>query len=132
MTLVIPPIKQYLRSIHVTEEGLVKRIRGVAFCSKVSPNIVIRVVDSCRAVLNNVLPDVFINTDHYKGKEGGDSPGYSLSLVAETTSGVLLSVERTANCLNVTRDNSSSKADLPEDVGKECAVMLLNEIYRGL
>lgn len=30
------------------------------------------------------------------GKMAGDSPGYSLSLVAETTTGVLLSVERTA------------------------------------
>ena len=30
------------------------------------------------------------------GERAGHSPGYSLSLVAETTSGVLLSVERTA------------------------------------
>ena len=55
-----------------------------------------RVVHACRGVLNKVLPDVHIEVDHFKGKEGGDSPGYSLSLVAETTSGALLSTERMA------------------------------------
>jgi len=64
----LPPVKKSLTPLHVTEEGLVKRIRGVAFCAKISPNVVNRVIDSCREVLNHVLPDVFINTDHYKGK----------------------------------------------------------------
>lgn len=40
----------------------------MAFCAKISPTIVNRVIDSCRAVLNHVLPDVYINTDHYKGE----------------------------------------------------------------
>lgn len=80
-----------------------------------------RVVESARGVLNDILPDIYINTDHFKGKEGGDSPGYSLSLVAETTTGALLSVERTAmtNQSNVTNSNESPKIDLPEDVGSE-------------
>ena len=32
-------------------------------------------VDSARSLLNNMLPDVYIYTDHYRGPEGGLSPG---------------------------------------------------------
>ncbi len=170
------PIVRALRPLFVVEEGLIKRIRGVAFCTKISPTILTRVVDSCRGVLNTMLPDVFIHTDHYKGKEGGDSPGYSLSLVAQTTTGVLLSVERTARTRNIilgeggtrtiisgvrsgtgygdsnakdegsinmvavsqggrsaeSSDGGGRGGELPEDVGQECALMLLNEISRGI
>lgn len=77
-------------------------------------------------VLNHLLPDVHIETDHFKGKEGGDSPGYSLSLVAESTSGALLSVER-----NASSGVSSSQPELPEDLGSEAALQLLLEIHRG-
>ncbi len=94
------------------------------------------------------------------GKMAGDSPGYSLSLVAETTTGVLLSVERTANSRPGAGANPTATAtgstnwvatsggnaaaaaassgstgfggpELPEDVGREGAMMLLQEIYRG-
>jgi RNA 3'-terminal phosphate cyclase len=79
----------------------------------------------------------------------GDSPGYSLSLVAETTTGVLLSVERTAASrvggavagtaqvqgwtggAGTGSGAGGAAADLPEDVGKECAMMLLQEVYKG-
>jgi len=90
----------------------------------------------------------------------GDSPGYSLSLVAETTTGVLLSVERTANSRPGAGANPTATAtgstnwvatsggnaaaaaassgstgfggpELPEDVGREGAMMLLQEIYKG-
>ena len=111
----VPMVRSHLIPINVTEEGLVKRVRGVAYCTKISPTIVARVIDSCRGVLNNILPDVYIHTDHYKGKEGGDSPGYSLSLVAETTTGSLISVERTAD---TKRENVQGRGELPEDLGK--------------
>lgn len=68
--LKIPPVRSTLKPLHVTEEGLVKRVRGVAFSAKISPAVVNRVVDACREVLNKVLPDVFINTDTYSGKQG--------------------------------------------------------------
>lgn len=71
-----------LSPISLLDMGLIKRVRGVAYSSRVSPTILTRVVDSARGILNNLLPDVFIHTDHYKGAEGGLSPGYSLALVA--------------------------------------------------
>mmetsp|Transcript_68133 Transcript_68133/g.133966 ORF Transcript_68133/g.133966 Transcript_68133/m.133966 type:complete len:517 (+) Transcript_68133:47-1597(+) len=157
----LPPVKKDLKPLHVTDEGLVKRVRGVAFSAKISPGITSRVVDSCRAVLNKVLPDVHIEVDHWKGERAGHSPGYSLSLVAETTSGVLLSVERTAASRHQQQQQQHIQqqqqhhmqlqgagagtawtggagasgggggADAPEDVGRDAAMMLLQEIYKG-
>lgn len=76
-----------IRPVELINMGLIKRIRGTAYCSKISPTILTRVIDACRGVFNNFLPDVYIHTDHYKGSNGGHSPGYSLYLAAETTSG---------------------------------------------
>lgn len=76
------PIVQQLSPLHVLDSGLIKRVRGTAFCSRVSPTIAQRLVDSARGVLNQFLPDVHIHSDHFRGASAGQSAGYSLSLVA--------------------------------------------------
>lgn len=114
---VIIPIVRQLQPLNYVDMGLVKRIRGVAFCTKVSPTIATRVVEAARGVLNQFIPDVYIFTDHYKGREGGASAGFSLSLVSESTTGVLLSVERTA---------AVGTGELPEVIGREGAMMLVD------
>lgn len=149
VSVIIPPVRGSLTSIYITDEGLVKRVRGVAFCTRISPTILSRVVDSTRAVLNNFLPDVHINTDHYKGsRDGGDSPGYSLCLIAETSTGALLSVERTAKSRRHSAvaglglrgggegDEGGAMVGLqggeaPETIGTEGAQLLLEEIFSG-
>lgn len=70
-----------------------KRIRGVAHACRASPHMANRMVDAARGVLNALLADVYIFTDHRAGPEGGLSPGYGISLVAETTSGCFLTAE---------------------------------------
>lgn len=52
------------------------------------------------------------------------SPGFGLSLVAETTNGTFLSAELTSN------PQGQGAAVLPEDLGRNCAKLLLEEIYR--
>ena len=47
-------------------------------------------------LLNRLLPDVWVHTDHNAGRAGGESPGFALSLVAESTTGVLLVAETAA------------------------------------
>lgn len=47
-------------------------------------------------LLNRLLPDVWVHTDHHAGRTGGESPGFALSLVAESTTGVLLVAETAA------------------------------------
>jgi RNA 3'-terminal phosphate cyclase-like protein len=113
-------IVRELRPVALEDMGLIKRVRGVAYSSRVSPTILTRVVDAARGVLNNLLPDVYVHTDHYKGADGGNSPGYSLALVAESTTGVLISAEYTA-----------TQGSVPEDIGTYGAALLLQEIRKG-
>lgn len=54
-------------------------------------------VDGARGVLNALLADVYIFTDHMSGAAAGLSPGYGLTLVAETTAKNLISAESIAD-----------------------------------
>lgn len=66
-----------------------------------------RMIDAARSVLNRYIPDIYLYSDVYKGDESGKlviflrftiftaeksefrSPGYALSLLSESTTGVL-------------------------------------------
>jgi len=82
-------------------------------------------VDSCRATLNQFISDIYIYTDHRKGAESGNSPGFGISLMAESTTGALMSAECASN------PSDSGNPVTPEDVGKNAATMLLQEIFKG-
>lgn len=75
---------------------MVKRVRGVAHSMRVSPQVSNRMVDGARGPLNSLLADVFIFTDHMSGPSAGNSPGFGITLVAETTSGGLIGSEAQA------------------------------------
>ncbi|KAL1929949.1 hypothetical protein VTP01DRAFT_1103 [Rhizomucor pusillus] len=109
-----------LKPVQFTDEGRIKRIRGIAYCTRVSPQTANRLAESARSVLNRYIPDVYVYTDVYKGAESGKSPGFALSLVAESTTGALLSAEKAAQ-----------PGDAAEDVGLAAAKMLLREISKG-
>lgn len=51
-----------------------------------------------------------IFTDHYTGAKAGNSPGYGVTLIAETT-----------NEYNYTVERMAEQGDLPETVGKEAS-----------
>ncbi|TPX36730.1 hypothetical protein SmJEL517_g01166 [Synchytrium microbalum] len=87
-----PTVRQ-LKTLQLTEEGTIKRIRGIAYATRLSPQMANRVVESARSLLTRYIPDVYIYTDVYKGPDSGNSPGYALTLVAESTTDVLLSAE---------------------------------------
>ena len=67
------------------------------------------------------LPDVYIHTDQNKGKLSGLSSGFGINLSAETTDNVVFAAESV----------STTQGTLPEDLGKDCANKLLDEIYRS-
>ncbi|KAM0996669.1 hypothetical protein ACFX2C_006642 [Malus domestica] len=52
-------------------------------------------VHAARELFNPFLPDVHIFTDHRDGQQAGESSGYGISLVAETTSGCYISADTT-------------------------------------
>ncbi|KAJ3077405.1 rRNA-processing endoribonuclease [Podochytrium sp. JEL0797] len=88
------PVVKSLKPVMLTDPGLgVKRIRGIAYATRISPQMANRVVDASRSLLSRFIPDVYLYTDVYKGHESGKCPGYGVSLVAETTTGVLYSAE---------------------------------------
>jgi RNA 3'-terminal phosphate cyclase-like protein len=60
-----------LKPIQFTDEGKIKRVRGIACSTRVSPQTANRVVDAARNILGEYLPDVYIYTDHYKGPDSG-------------------------------------------------------------
>lgn len=76
--------------------GMVKSVRGVAYALRVAPAAANRMVDGSRGVLNELLADVRVFTDHRSGAEAGASPGYGLTLVAQTTTGRLISAQAVA------------------------------------
>ncbi|PVU97564.1 hypothetical protein BB559_001965 [Furculomyces boomerangus] len=116
---VCPAVRQ-IKNMIFTDKGYIKRIRGIAYSTRVSPQTANRVVEAARSILNQFTPDIYLYTDAYKGKESGLSPGFGLTLVAESTTGALISTE-----LN-------GAAGMPsEDLGKECAKQLLSEVCKG-
>ncbi|TKS84622.1 RNA 3'-terminal phosphate cyclase-like protein [Collichthys lucidus] len=84
-----------------------------------------RIVEAARGVLNQFIPDIYIHTDHMKGPNSGKSPGFGLTLVAETLNGSFLSAEMAST------PQGQGDPILPEDLGRSCAKLLLEEVYRG-
>ena len=82
-------------------------------------------VGAARGLLNPYLADVHIFTDAVRGKESGKSPSYGLHLVAETTTGCLLSAE------GVAWRSSDALPTRPEEIGRYAAASLLDAIQRG-
>lgn len=119
------PCRQKLRPLQLTEVGKVKRIRGVAWGCRVAPNICNRMIDSARGILNKFIPDIYVYSDHAKGRKSGISPGFGMSLVAETNNKIYFGAELTS------QPKGNEKAPtIPEDLGENCAKCLLDEIYR--
>ncbi|KAJ1967972.1 hypothetical protein H4R35_001591 [Dimargaris xerosporica] len=114
------PVVNSLTPVMLTDEGRIKRIRGIVYSTRVSPDLPNRTMSSIRSVINRYIPDIYLYTDAFKGAEAGKSPGYGASLVAESTTGVLLSAELTAE-----------SGATPEDVGQGVAKRLLSEIRKG-
>ncbi|KAH8344705.1 hypothetical protein KR067_003897 [Drosophila pandora] len=120
------PVRKSLRAIQFQAQGMVKRIRGTVYACKVSPAMANRTVEAAKGCMLKFLPDVYIYTDQNKGKMSGNSPGFGICLIAETTDGVCFAADGSSN----TREESDTPS-IPEDLGQEVAMRLLDEIYRG-
>ena len=120
------PASRYLKSTQFQNSGMVKRIRGTACSIRVSPAIANRIVESAKGVLLKFLPDIYIHTDHCKGASSGKSPGFGVSLSAITTTEVVFSAEAFSPLMT-----TGSLPCVPEDLGREAAMKLVDEIYRN-
>ncbi|KAG8384737.1 hypothetical protein BUALT_Bualt04G0149300 [Buddleja alternifolia] len=133
--LSIPIVQDSLKAINWIDEGMVKRIRGVTFSTRVSVQFENTMIHAARGIFNRLLPDVHIFTDHKAGPQAGKSPGYGITLFAETTSGCFISAD-TAVSYGRGEDEGEvedKKKELspPEDIGVQIASTLLGEIEQG-
>lgn len=120
------PVQKKLRPIQWLDAGRVKRVRGVAYAVHVSPVMSHRIVDVVKSQLRDLLADVHIFTDHYRGDMAGKSPGFGVSIYAETTEGVAYSSDVTSQ-----PRGSQAPPSVPEELGEQVVTKLLDEIYRA-
>ncbi|KAG5647254.1 hypothetical protein DXG03_000789 [Asterophora parasitica] len=114
------PIAKQVKTLNFVEPGKIKRIRGVAHAVRVNPQFSNRMIESSRSVLNRYIPDIYLYSDVYKGDESGRSPGYALSLLAESTTSAI-------HC----SEAISKPGVAPEDIGLEAARALMAEVNLG-
>eukprot|EP01080_Neovahlkampfia_damariscottae_P003135 gene3135-5451_t len=114
------PIVKSLKPIQLVDEGMIKRVRGISYSTRVSPAFSSRAIESSRALLNKFIPDVWVFTDNYQGKKSGLSPGFAILLQAETDTDCRLSVECTG-----------TSGQVPEDLGILASKLLCDEIEKG-
>lgn len=120
------PIVRQLLPVQLTDEGKIKRIRGVAVAARVSPQMANRMIDTSKGMLLDYLPDVYIYSDHHKGKSSGLSPGFSIVLSAESTDGCVFTSSATSNS-----KGSGQGPSIPEDIAKEATYCLFEELDKG-
>lgn len=124
----VSPIVKKLQPIDYTDPGKIKRIRGTAIsCKIVSSSMAARVSYAAKGVFHKLLPDVWIHTDVHTQKKNGcaPTPGLSLVVSSESTTGVILSAEC---CMDQARERG---AELPEELGQRGACLLLEEVRKG-
>ena len=85
-------------------------------------------VEAAKGILLKYIPDVFVLTDHRKGPASGLSPGFGITLTAETTTGAFLSAETASNPQG---GKNVVVPSVAEQLGEQAAYLLLEEIYRG-
>ncbi|KAF8077852.1 RNA 3'-terminal phosphate cyclase domain-containing protein [Lyophyllum atratum] len=114
------PIVKQVKTLNFVDPGKIKRIRGVAHAVRVNPQFSNRMIESSRSILNRYIPDIYLYSDVYKGDESGKSPGYALSLLAESTTSAIHCAEAI-----------SKPGVAPEDIGLEAARALMAEVNSG-
>ncbi|PIN10061.1 RNA 3'-terminal phosphate cyclase [Handroanthus impetiginosus] len=133
--LSVPVVQDSLKAITWIDEGMVKRIRGVTFSTKVSVQFENAMIHAARGIFNRLLPDVHIFTDHKAGEQAGKSRGYGISLYAETTSGCVISADTAvSNAREEDEDeleDEKKEMSPPSDIGEQIASSLLGEIEQG-
>ena len=65
------PVITSLNNVNFSDPGRIKRIRGIAAVTRISPQASNRLVESARSLLNAFIPDIYIYSDVYKGEEAG-------------------------------------------------------------
>jgi len=107
-------------TLHAMDTPKFSAIRGVAYCTRVSPSMVNRMIDSARKVLRPTGVEVNITADVWRGENSGKSPGFGMTLVAELKKG-----------WRILSENVGDAGVLPEDIGEKSAYELLYQLSKA-
>lgn len=107
-------------TLHALEVPKFSAIRGVAFCTRVSPSVVNRIIDSARQTLKPTGIEVKITADVWRGEDSGRSPGFGITLVAELK-----------KSWRIFTEDTGLAGSLPEDLGELVAYQLLEELTKS-
>ncbi|KAJ9116193.1 hypothetical protein QFC20_000873 [Naganishia adeliensis] len=139
------PVVKNVKTLNFVDPGKIKRIRGISWSTRVSPQFANRMVEAARSVLNRYIPDIYLYTDVYKGEESGKSSGYGLTLLslsntsaihsAETISVPAQQASNTGNSSMQITDASSTttqtRFQTPEELALHAARLLLDSVAKG-
>lgn len=123
VVLTVSPVRK-LTNLHLTDPGKVKKVRGLAFTSKMNVQLGNRAAYAAKGNLHSFLPDIWIHTDHYKQGEAR----LGITLVAETTTDCFITSEFLASEKSHIEHLEN---DVPEDLGTLAVLHLLDEIMYG-
>eukprot|EP00633_Aureoumbra_lagunensis_P002226 CAMPEP_0197288450 /NCGR_PEP_ID=MMETSP0890-20130614/5543_1 /TAXON_ID=44058 ORGANISM="Aureoumbra lagunensis, Strain CCMP1510" /NCGR_SAMPLE_ID=MMETSP0890 /ASSEMBLY_ACC=CAM_ASM_000533 /LENGTH=422 /DNA_ID=CAMNT_0042759187 /DNA_START=12 /DNA_END=1280 /DNA_ORIENTATION=- len=117
-----------LKPIHAVDAGLVAKIRGVAYATRVAPALANRTVAAARKTLDPYLADIHIITDAASKRDSAPGPGFGLALVATTTTQRSIVVDLDSSCLDSSEEKDTTTAKNPELLAKICVEHLLTQI----
>ena len=117
---------RHLEPADLSAVGLVKRVRGVAYCTRSPPALANRTVAAARGPLNRLLADVRVTTDAASKRDSAPAPGFGCVLVAETLDDRVLCAELDAYWFR----NRTGDRPTPEDLGDACAMILLDQVRK--
>lgn len=104
-------------TLHALDTPKFSAIRGIAYCTRVSPSIVNRMIDAARLILKPTGVEVNITADVWRGENSGKSPGFGITLIAESKKG-----------WRILAENIGQPGKLPEDLGELTALQLLYQL----
>jgi RNA 3'-terminal phosphate cyclase-like protein len=120
------------KTLHALNAGRVKRVRGVAYATGVAAANNARSIEAARGVLNALVPDTYVFSDvaaapladdkRNPGAKRKVGVGFGISLVAESSTGCLYSADMAS---------PPEGGTPPEEVGRQCALQLLEAISQG-
>ncbi|ODQ44191.1 hypothetical protein PICMEDRAFT_18453 [Pichia membranifaciens NRRL Y-2026] len=105
-------------TVHMLEIPNISSVRGIAWCTRVSPSVVNRLVDSARSVLRVTGCEVNITTDVWRGENSGKSPGFGLTLFTESKKSPLRYI----------LDDVAENGETPEDLAEALSYSFLELI----
>ncbi|KAH3681538.1 hypothetical protein WICPIJ_007519 [Wickerhamomyces pijperi] len=104
-------------TLHALESAKFTKIKGIAYCCRVSPSMVNRLIDTARNMLKPLGCEVDITADVWRGENSGKSPGFGMMLYTDNKKNWRVFAEDIGN-----------PGETPEDVATRVVLNFLENV----